>query len=279
MIRPHHHSELADTIEQTFKDTESLLGLWLTVHDLKGVFVDQQGRNLLPSDRRRHEHPVCLKVHDSRCIDHCLGHVNRMASQNRTPVTHCCWKQVVEIVIGLYEDQQHVATIFAGAFRPAKLSESVDVRWERDYSKLKVANADRMQSCGRLLQAMGQGLLARIRTSAAHGQPTDRKSQITRWLRDHCHDESTLEDLAIALYLSVSRTSHLVRQLFGQSFRQLLQQARLEQARHLLLTTDQTTEAIANSVGMQSPYHFNRAFKQIYGMPPGRFRRSSRNEA
>jgi AraC-like DNA-binding protein len=271
-------SQLAHEIEQTLLDTEAMLGMWITIHDLKRVFVDQQHRTLLGTNRHRHCHPVCTKVHDSRCIDHCMIDINRKAGLSTTPFMHCCWKQVIEVAIGLYEDHQHVATLFAGTFKPAKLTESVDVRWEKDHSKLKVADPMRLQSCGRILQAVGTGLITHIRASITRDEPTDRKSHIQRWMREHCHDESTLDDLAVSLYLSVSRTSHLVRQLFGQSFRQLLQQQRLEQARHLLLTTDQNTETIANAIGMQSPYHFNRAFKQVYGIPPGRFRKQARNE-
>lgn len=272
-------SELARAIELTFLDTEALLGLWITVHDLKRVFVDQSGRNLISRDRHRHMHPVCIKVHASRCIDHCMIDVNRKAGQVTVPFTHCCWKQVTEVAVGLYADQQHVATLFAGAFKPGQLRDPVDVRWAKEHEVLPIADPQHLERCGRVLQAVGMGLLTRVRANASRDEPTDRKSQIRRWLREHCHDDSTLDDLAQTLFLSVSRTSHLVRQLFGQSFRQLLQKQRLEQARHLLLTTDQTTETIANAVGMQSPYHFNRAFKQVYGMPPGRFRKMSRNEA
>lgn len=279
MARQTVESQLAQDLEQTFRDTELLLGVSITVHDLKQAFVDQQGKPLLSMARRRHRQPVCQIVHDSRCIDHCLGHVNRMLSDRTLPMTHCCWKQVMEVAVGLYVDQQHVATIFAGQFRISNAAPPVDVRWEKAYNKLRLADVSRLESCGRVLQAMGHGMLAKVATYRNEEEPTDRKSQIVRWLREHACDESTLEDLAEMLFLSVSRTSHLVRQLFGHPFRQLLQQERLEQARHLLLTTDQNTETIANRVGMQSPYHFNRAFKQHYGIPPGRFRREARNEA
>jgi AraC-like DNA-binding protein len=278
---PRHapHSQLAQEIEQTFRDTEALLGVSLTVHDLKRAFVDSDGKCMLNNIRRRHRRPVCQIVHDHRCIDHCMGHVNRQLSERTAPLKHCCWKQVTEVAAGLYIDQQHVATIFAGQFRLPDPQLPIDPRWEQVYRKLRLTDPDWLDSCGRIIQAMGQGILARIAASVSQAMPSDRKSQITRWLRDHASDESTLEDLASVLYLSVSRTSHLVRQLFGHSFRQLLQQQRLEQARQLLLTTDQTTEAIAHAVGMQSPYHFNRAFKQNFGIPPGRFRREARNEA
>tara|TARA_Y100000589_G_scaffold327383_1_gene369066 strand:+ start:342 stop:1181 length:840 start_codon:yes stop_codon:yes gene_type:complete len=279
MARSILQSKLAQELELTFKDTEQLLGVTIAVHDLKQAFVDQQGKSLLVMSRRRHRQPVCQMVHDHRCIDHCLGHVNRKLADRTAPMLHCCWKQVTEAAAGLYVDQQHVATLFAGQFRIPGATPPVQARWEKPYNKLRLVDETRLESCGRLLQIMGQGMLAKISATMSQTEPTDRKSQIVRWLRDHACDDSTLEDLAATLYLSVSRTSHLVRQLLGHPFRQLLQQQRLEQARHLLLTTDDNTETIANRVGMQSPYHFNRAFKQHYGIPPGRFRRESRNEA
>lgn len=272
-------SDIAHQIEQTLLDAESQLGVFITIHDLKRVFVDQQRDSLLSPHRRRHTNPVCEIVHDTRCIDHCMIQINQQASKTDRPFTHCCWKQVIEITVGLYEGKEHVATLFAGAFKPVKITDAIDPRWQKEYQVLKLAEPQKLEPYSRLLQAIGQGLLSQVRRTISREEPSDRKSIIHRWIKEHCADESSLEDLASALYLSVSRTSHLVRQLFETSFRQLIRDQRLERARHLLLTTDQNTETIANAIGMQSPYHFNRAFKQVYGIPPGRFRKQSRNQA
>jgi len=272
-------SDLAATLEQTIVATENLLDLRITIHDLKEAFVDQQQVSLLAPTRKWHTHPICKKVHDARCIDHCLVDVNHKASQTSVPFTHFCWKQMIEIAVGIYDDSQHVATLFAGSFKPAVLRRSVDLRWEKEHQQLKIADENHLQSCGKILHVLGIGLLSLTKQSTSQEQPSDRKSQIQRWLRDSSHNESTLEDLASMLFLSTSRTSHLVSQLFGQPFRQLIQQKRLQHAKHLLLTTDQNTQAIADAIGMQSPYHFNRAFKKMFGIPPGRFRKTSRDQA
>jgi len=46
----------------------------------------------------------------------------------------------------------------------------------------------------------------------------------------------------------------------------------MAEARTLLLSTDRSVESIATAVGFCDPAHFNRRFRQVHGMPPGRWR-------
>ena len=60
------------------------------------------------------------------------------------------------------------------------------------------------------------------------------------------------------------------------SFRRLLLLERLSRARTLLLTRDHSVGEVARLVGFEDEYHFNHAFKKVYKLPPGRFRRRHR---
>jgi AraC-like DNA-binding protein len=51
---------------------------------------------------------------------------------------------------------------------------------------------------------------------------------------------------------------------------------RMELAAHRLRTTDEPVGVIARGVGYTSEYAFNRAFARLHGMPPGRYRSTSR---
>ncbi len=113
------------------------------------------------------------------------------------------------------------------------------------------------------------------------------------------HDESThprtladapMEELAITLNADLSRSwslnemarlvhlsrAQLVRRFrarYGASPMQWLGEQRIEAARHLLLETDWTLEAIAHQLGWNDAAFFSRQFKARVGVSPGSLRR------
>ena len=107
-------------LEMAWRDAEALLGLVICVHDLTSAFRAPGGDSLLAEDRSLHAHPYCHRLHDRRCIDHCLHDMNRQVSRRTMPLVHRCWKGVVEVAVPLQRDGVHLATIFAGTFRDGR---------------------------------------------------------------------------------------------------------------------------------------------------------------
>ncbi|MEI6424540.1 MAG: AraC family transcriptional regulator, partial [Lentisphaerota bacterium] len=102
--------------------------------------------------------------------------------------------------------------------------------------------------------------------------PPSRKGIIRKFIDDHSHEPVKIGDLARFLYISPSRTVHLVTELFGMSFQELLLEERMTRARNLLLSTSYPTKEIAVETGYKNVFYFNRVFRNFYGIPPGRFR-------
>lgn len=82
----------------------------------------------------------------------------------------------------------------------------------------------------------------------------------------------TVRSLAGHVALSPSRFAHLFTQQSGQSPMRALREARLRHAARLLESSDLSVERVAAASGYASPFHFNRVFRQRYGMPPGAYR-------
>ena len=101
-----------------------------------------------------------------------------------------------------------------------------------------------------------------------------RQILIQEFLRRHAHEAVSLKDLGMELSLSPDRVRHLVRELCGKSFRELLEEERMLRAKALLLGTDRKLADVSESVGYPNEYCFNRAFVRHYGVPPGRFRKN-----
>ncbi|MEV6760316.1 helix-turn-helix domain-containing protein [Streptomyces sp. NPDC051105] len=86
----------------------------------------------------------------------------------------------------------------------------------------------------------------------------------------------TVDSLAARVALSPSRFAHLFTRETGVPPMRALREARLRHAVRLLESTDLTVERVAAASGFPSPFHFNRVFRERYGVPPGAYRSGER---
>ena len=93
------------------------------------------------------------------------------------------------------------------------------------------------------------------------------------YIRGHFREELTLEDVAQAVHFSPYYLSRLFREELGLTFVNYLTIVRMEEAKRLLLETDQTVSRIADAVGYQDPSYFTKVFKKMEGQTPTQFRR------
>jgi len=259
-----------------------LLGVSITLIDNNGVFRIHDGSPLLGQARQSHRtNRVCDLGFSPACPAHCRHEMNERGQREGRPFVHTCWKGVREVAVPLVWQGAHVGTLFAGVFREedpvrdkrrprAMLSDET----RREIQTLPTLPPERAEPLGRVLEAFAHGLLQRIDTLLAPGRaPHGREAAIRRFLNYNLGRPVRIDDLAEALHLSASRTSHVLRERFGKSFGTLLREERMRAARTLLLSTDAPLTEIARRVGMRDPYHFNRTFRNVMGEPPGRFRR------
>ena len=86
----------------------------------------------------------------------------------------------------------------------------------------------------------------------------------------------TLKKLADLLHLSYNRTSHVVKEVTGKSFTQLLTHHRLEYACNLLALTRKSVAEIAAESGFGNAVNFYRIFKREYTLSPQEYREKMR---
>jgi len=79
-------------------------------------------------------------------------------------------------------------------------------------------------------------------------------------------------------YLSTSYFSQYFKQQFGQTYIQYLHALRIEQAKRLLRTTQDSTEAICARVGIPNVNYFFRLFKKIEGRTVKAYRREHKEK-
>ena len=89
---------------------------------------------------------------------------------------------------------------------------------------------------------------------------------------EHFYEDITLDSVSESLHLSKYHISHLLNQKLGISFNSYINMLRIDKACDLLEETDKKTADISEDVGFGSIRTFNRAFLQISGITPLKYR-------
>lgn len=82
----------------------------------------------------------------------------------------------------------------------------------------------------------------------------------------------TIESLAATVHMSRSAFASRFKQLIGEAPMEYLARCRIQKASRLLRESEMTLGQIADAIGYESETSFNKAFKRLTGVPPGRFR-------
>jgi AraC-like DNA-binding protein len=111
--------------------------------------------------------------------------------------------------------------------------------------------------------AEGRQLLARAAGLAA----------LASWIRAHLADPITLGDLARTAQMSKSRLHARLQRELGLAPMAWVRELRLQSARDRLLATADPVAVVGASCGFPDQFHFSRAIRARFGVPPVHLRR------
>lgn len=89
---------------------------------------------------------------------------------------------------------------------------------------------------------------------------------------NYANPELSLSGVGEEFGLPVSHASILFKEETGEKFIDYVIKVRLEHARRMLVATDEPIQSIAEKVGYSHVISFHRAFKKLFGFPPGEYR-------
>jgi len=98
---------------------------------------------------------------------------------------------------------------------------------------------------------------------------------VVQYLTEHVDQMVGIEKMAAILMISDRQINRILRRSHATSFRNLRDEIKCAVARELL-AGNLSMEQIGERIGFQSEYSFNRFFKRVEGMPPGKFREALR---
>lgn len=267
--------------ELALQAIEAKFNVGITIHDLCGkIGLAEPGSPLFG----RHLHPqeCCrwgrqnIPGWNSRCVNNCFRETELYATKTQEAFLKECWTGLCELVVPIYYQKIHQLTIFAGVFKGSGLHRPrLPETFEAIYQELPEPDREKLTGLAELLRTFGTGLLNELDNSENPGD--NRLARIRRYIAAHAHESITLNDVARELFISESRTRHLITELAGRSFSELLEEVRMNRAKRLLLSSEQSLAGIAEAVGYSNVHYFSRRFVEYFGTPPGRYRRMNRN--
>ena len=110
--------------------------------------------------------------------------------------------------------------------------------------------------------------------AAGRGATVDKQALVRAALDEivHNYKQANLSSVAHTYQVSLAYVSECVRAETGRTYKELLQQPRLELAARLLRRSDMTVQQIIAQVGYENTSYFYRLFRAHYGQSPREYR-------
>lgn len=111
----------------------------------------------------------------------------------------------------------------------------------------------------------------------SHSRPNNSIAEIRRYIKTHLKQQLTIEKVAHQMCMSSRQFTRYLRREANQSFVEILNECRMEEARRLLVDTRWSIATVTGELGFESPAYFNVFFKRHAHCTPGAFRRQSQS--
>jgi len=125
-----------------------------------------------------------------------------------------------------------------------------------------------------LMQRVFQGMTELVRDSG--GVEPVKKNQIIlqakEYIRKNYNKKVSMDDLCRELYLTPTYFSYMFKKETGENYMEYLQKIRMEEAKHLLKTTNLKVYEIVEQVGYSDYKYFTVQFKKYAGISPKEYR-------
>ncbi|MDR2418158.1 MAG: PocR ligand-binding domain-containing protein [Treponema sp.] len=224
--------------------------------------------------------PNCLNQNRQMC---------RRCEDTQNPLVYRCHAGLYESVMPIRVNQQLVGYAMIGQFRayeeegdiPAELFEQsqkpgIDAEaLHAAYQQLPLYDKTSTWNMVNLFSVLINFIIMREYINVH--QP-GQIEKISHWLDKHIAETVELDDVAGAIGRCRSTVSHLIKQQFGMSFKQLCAFKRVRRFESLIVAEPSLTIAeAALRVGYDDPLYFSRIYKKLRLIPPMEYVKSVRN--
>ncbi|MBQ6551180.1 MAG: helix-turn-helix domain-containing protein [Lachnospiraceae bacterium] len=128
------------------------------------------------------------------------------------------------------------------------------------------------ESVGDLVEcaAVYYDLTIELLNDSAHN--TDTVLIVKDYIQKHYREDLSRDQLAEIVYVTPNYLSKLFREKIGMKMREYVNLLRVNEAKHLLISTDENISDIASDLGYNNISYFSTVFRKISGMSPAEWR-------
>jgi AraC-like DNA-binding protein len=283
-----------DVPERAIQAFEKIHRLRVTIHDLRGSLSPAIDR-----DRSQHRHMLCQCVKaaggERRCATFEVLRLRANIHAWPEGRYHVCHAGLVEWITAVYNGLELEWVLFAGVRTPGPGLRSAHreplTDWQRPPWDARVVLPPPVDEAeAELILEHLRQLAARLRswaheddrkvaasswkdTLTAKNLAIRRNTLVRRFIESNQARDIRLRDLAAQLKVSEDRATHVIRECCGQTFREMVIEARLKTAKELLRFSSLPVLEVALSSGFNEISHFNRLFRRRTGSTPSQYRR------
>lgn len=102
----------------------------------------------------------------------------------------------------------------------------------------------------------------------------DKIHQIQQYIREHSHEDISLDTLASRVNLSPIYISKMFKEKLGVNYIDFLTECRIEKAKKLLNDPEKSLKEITFEIGYHEPNYFSKVFKKMCGVSPKEYRKT-----
>jgi AraC-like DNA-binding protein/quercetin dioxygenase-like cupin family protein len=144
------------------------------------------------------------------------------------------------------------------------------------YTLTNTSGLDSVLSLLSILDQLSKGISRPLTTENYHGiitkQFESRVNKVCTHLQHHFHEAITLKQVSDLVFMSESNFCKFFKKATNTTFSDYLNDLRINEACHLLLSSEENISKIAHDCGFESLSYFNRVFLKKKQLTPSGFR-------
>ncbi|MBQ8743332.1 MAG: helix-turn-helix domain-containing protein [Clostridia bacterium] len=248
------------------------------------LFLGNYGNEMLSLPRRKQIHacPICDEMKSRRggfrrCF-YCRNAAIKKAMETKEPFSGLCINGVYEYTHPVIINGEVASIIYIGNILPEKeRSEKLIRKLDKSAGLIDTAEKDFSEMRCKTVSYVIEGYIRmslELFPSRMVSKSFDRLiDNIKNYIEANIEFDIDLTLLSRIFHYSEKYLGRLFKKNVGVSFSEYLSSRRVEIARDLLLSCDDTVINISSRVGFNNVTYFNKIFKKYYGCSPSTYRK------
>ncbi len=216
-----------------------------------------------------------------RCLDF-NRHLLEECKATKKPQLRICHAGLVEIAVPILYNEDVIGYAILGHIRPE--GEDVDfancfsdlpvdaASAEEIFASLPIYETEKLKSIMNIASMFGKSL---ILENFIRPKENEHLENIKRYVNENLDKKLTVQMISRGTYISRSTIYSTLNTHLGCTVSEFISQAKIDRAKELLQKTDLPVKDISDSLGFSSPAYFGKAFKEIVGVSPLKYRKVS----